>query len=283
MFGSRQKRSYLRLLLALCGCLALGAQAEIFSAKVIVVIDGDTLVVLREVGGDAAGSPSPFSSSRRHRGGQKLKVRLANIDAPEVGHAGMGGVPPNSQKDQPFGKQSRDSLLEMVGRKQVQIDSRAVDQYGRIVGLVLQGNRNINEEQVRRGFAWAAKGWGKGRRKAPKPHAAAQRAHAGEIYISLENDARQARRGLWAQDNPQAPWQWRKQHPPIRLFTKNRQNTYNETKPVMMTDAQCGQKTHCSQMVSCDEARFYFTQCGEQALDANQDGEPCESLCSSGE
>jgi endonuclease YncB( thermonuclease family) len=112
-------------------------------------------MVLREGGGKAAGSP-PASSLR---GGQKLKVRLADIDAPE--------------KDQPFGQQSRDSLLEMVGKKQVQIDSRAVDQYGRTVGLITLDGRNVNQEQVKRGMAWAY-----------------SYNHNDKTYLSLQSDAR---------------------------------------------------------------------------------------------
>jgi hypothetical protein len=41
----------------------------------------------------------------------------------------------------------------------------------------------------------------------------------------------------------------------------------------------CGSKTRCTQMRSCDEARFYLTQCGVLSLDKNGDGVPCEALC----
>ena len=220
----------MRGFVALCCCLALGAQAETFSAKVIVVMDGDTVMVLRD--------------------GKKLKVRLANIDAPE--------------KDQPFGRQSRDSLLEMVGKKQVQIDSQAVDQYGRVVGLISLEGRSVNQEQVKRGMAWEYSHY-----------------HADKTYIGLQNDAQQARRGLWTQTNPQAPWQWRKLHPSVKPVLKARQNgTSRQPAPVMLYDMDCGKKRRCSQMNSCDEAQFYFTRCGVTALDGNHNGIPCESLCS---
>jgi endonuclease YncB( thermonuclease family) len=254
MSGGHQKFSELRALIALCCCIALGAQAETFSAKVIVVMDGDTVMVLRN--------------------GQKLKVRLANIDAPE--------------KDQPFGKQSRDSLLEMVGKKQVQIDSQAVDQYGRTVGLISVDGGNVNQEQVKRGMAWAAEGWHKSRRAvsdSPEGQpsggvhsaAASARFNINKIYTGLQNDARQARRGLWTQTHPQAPWLWRKQHPsvtPARLLDAS-----SPAATVTLSDMECGKKRRCSQMVSCDEAYFYFTRCGVKTLDGNHDGEPCESLC----
>ncbi len=45
----------------------------------------------------------------------------------------------------------------------------------------------------------------------------------------------------------------------------------------------CGKKRYYSQMVSCDEARFYLTQCRVKTLDKDGDGVPCESLCVPGQ
>lgn len=42
---------------------------------------------------------------------------------------------------------------------------------------------------------------------------------------------------------------------------------------------QCEGKRTCSQMESCEEARFYLTQCGVSSLDRDNDGVPCESIC----
>ncbi|MCB1793360.1 MAG: excalibur calcium-binding domain-containing protein [Candidatus Competibacteraceae bacterium] len=38
-----------------------------------------------------------------------------------------------------------------------------------------------------------------------------------------------------------------------------------------------GTKSTCGQMASCEEARFYLTQCGVSRLDG--DGVPCARLC----
>lgn len=38
----------------------------------------------------------------------------------------------------------------------------------------------------------------------------------------------------------------------------------------------CQGKTYCSQMTSCEEARFYLKYCPNQATDGDRDGEPCE-------
>ncbi len=216
----------MRVLIVLCCFVALTAQAETFHARVIAVMDGDTVMVLR--------------------GGQKIRIRLANIDAPE--------------KDQAFGTQSRDSLLEMVGKREVQIDSQAVDQYGRVVGTISVDGRNINQEQVRRGMAWEYSHY-----------------HTDRTYIGLQDEARRVRRGLWVQAAPVAPWQWRRLHPSAHPVP--RRPAPSQHTPVMLYDLECGRKRHCSKMVSCDEARFYFTFCGDRTLDRNKDGIPCENLC----
>ncbi len=41
----------------------------------------------------------------------------------------------------------------------------------------------------------------------------------------------------------------------------------------------CGSKRRCGEMASCEEAKFYLTQCGVGSLDRDKDGVPCESLC----
>lgn len=206
------------------------ALADEFNVKVIAVLDGDTIMVLRD--------------------GAKVKIRMANIDAPE--------------KDQAFGMQSRQSLLEMVLKKQVHINSQAVDQYGRVVGLVSLDGRSINEEQVRRGMAWEYSHF-----------------HSDRGYIALQSEAQQARRGLWGQSSPLAPWQWRKTHPSVKPDFPQIHNkpASAHTVPSAVYDAACGHKKHCAQMSSCDEAHFYLTRCGVKSLDRNKNGLPCEELC----
>jgi len=42
---------------------------------------------------------------------------------------------------------------------------------------------------------------------------------------------------------------------------------------------QCGAKVYCTQMLTCAEAQFFFTECGLARLDGDRDGVPCEDLC----
>jgi hypothetical protein len=39
---------------------------------------------------------------------------------------------------------------------------------------------------------------------------------------------------------------------------------------------KCDGRTFCSQMTSCDEAKFFLTNCPNTKMDGNNDGIPCE-------
>lgn len=41
----------------------------------------------------------------------------------------------------------------------------------------------------------------------------------------------------------------------------------------------CDGRVHCSEMKSCDEARFFVRNCPNTKMDGDGDGEPCESEC----
>lgn len=211
--------------------LNYAAQADTFDASVIAVMDGDTV----------------YAQS----GGFRAKIRLLNIDAPE--------------KDQAYGKQSTESLRSLIGGKVVKIESRAVDKFGRTLALVSVNGMDVNQEQVKRGMAWAY-----------------SRSREGKIYVGLQSEAQLAKRGLWREANPQQPAQWRKLHP--SEYTK-RPLSHAAKPPPQTQDASkfgalaCGKKYYCSQMVTCDEAHFYLTVCGLERLDTNKDGVPCEKLC----
>jgi|SRR5690606_22580479 len=114
--------------------------------------------------------------------GQKTsqRVRLHQIDAPEL--------------DQPYGRQARDLLRKFCPEGSVAtIAKYDTDQYGRMLAEVSCGSKNVNEEMVASGAAWAY-----------KPHV------INRALFTLENEARRENKGLWAGQNPQAPWEWRR-------------------------------------------------------------------------
>jgi endonuclease YncB( thermonuclease family) len=113
------------------------------------------------------------------------KVRLAGIDAPE--------------KKQAFGNASKKSLSELVYNKQVDVDWHKRDRYGRIVGKVIVGELDANLEQVRLGMAWYYK------------------KYKGELvfedrlgYVLAQENAEAAKLGLWSDNQPIPPWDFRK-------------------------------------------------------------------------
>lgn len=207
------------------------ASSQVFSAEVIAVLDGDTLLVTR--------------------GGKPLKLRLAGIDAPE--------------KAQPYGTASQKSLVELAMGKQVQVESRAVDDYGRLVAMVSVAGINVNHEQVRRGLAWEY-----------------SRFHSNRELMVLQREAQQARRGLWAGEDNIEPSQWRKQHPSTS-FVVSPAAVSSVVTPAAgaVAEEACG-KTLCSMMTSCAEAKRYYARCGGKTLDGDHDGRPCEKLCAAG-
>lgn len=197
------------------------AFAEQLSGKVIGITDGDTLTLL--------------NSSH-----QQIKIRLAEIDTPESG--------------QPYGTRSKQLLSDLAFGKQVRVEVIDRDRYGRTVGRVFVGEKDVNADLVRQGAAWVYRKY----------------AHDKTLF-ALEENARQEHRGLWALPETQRipPWEWRhpsKQHVKAPQLIKK-------------TDFKCGEKRYCREMLSCAEAQFYLKTCNLSRLDGDQDGVPCEKLC----
>ena len=111
---------------------------------------------------------------------RQVKVRLTDIDAPEL--------------RQPFGTRSRQSLSEMCFGKLASLNVRGQDRYHRSLAQVTCEGKDANAEQVRRGYAWTYVRFA--RRDSP--------------LRALEQEAKAARRGLWADAAPVAPWDWRR-------------------------------------------------------------------------
>lgn len=110
---------------------------------------------------------------------QQYKIRLAGIDAPE--------------KVQPFGQVGKQRLAELCFNKHATVDVVNTDRYGRTVGDVTCDGLHANAEMVRGGNAWVYRHYDKG----------------FESFYALEEAAKEAKLGLWADDNPTPPWEWR--------------------------------------------------------------------------
>ena len=152
-------------LLVVAWAFALPTLAETLRGVVIAVIDGDTVL---------------FKSERQ--GAQShvfLKVRLADIDAPE--------------KDQVYGDTATRTLKALVLNQPVEINTVATDIYGRKIAHLQLGALQVNTEMLRLGLAWSSSRY---RRNAEA--------------LAAQNEARRALRGLWIDAAPTPPWVWRR-------------------------------------------------------------------------
>ncbi len=113
--------------------------------------------------------------------GKAERIRLYGIDCPEKG--------------QPFGNNAKQATSALVFAQRVTLEIHGKDKYRRILAEVLLADgSNVNHALVKDGWCW----WY--RKYAP-----------GDTELErLEQDAREAKIGLWADPEPIPPWEWRK-------------------------------------------------------------------------
>ena len=154
------------LLTACAGSFWLGekntAPNSYLSATLLNVADGDTLTV--------------------QISGEKCRVRLFGVDAPELKQA--------------FGAESRDFLKKLLTKRLTLECQTKRDHYNRLVCDVYTANNLwVNESLVANGWAW---------------HYATYSNNPN--LAQAEQLARRAQKGLWQSNNPTPPWLWRKKN-----------------------------------------------------------------------
>jgi endonuclease YncB( thermonuclease family) len=112
-----------------------------------------------------------------------IKIRLEGIDAPEA--------------KQSFGNRSKQALSDLVFGKEVRVKKTREDRYGRSLGLVSTDGIDINAKMIQDGWAWHYKKYNRDSKLA-----------------DWELQARAAKRGLWSESNPLAPWDFRDRQKP---------------------------------------------------------------------
>ncbi|KTD40559.1 thermonuclease family protein [Legionella parisiensis] len=136
------------------------AFAKIIYGEVIKISDGDTLTILTNEN-------------------KQIKIRLSEIDAPE--------------KNQAYGKASRQSLAALCFRKHAVINSIGNDRYGRTLGRVSCDAIDANAEQIKMGMAWVY-----------------DKYVTDKSLYDLQKTAKNQKQGLWADENPTPPWLFRR-------------------------------------------------------------------------
>ncbi|MDC3111366.1 thermonuclease family protein [Pelagibacteraceae bacterium] len=210
-----------------------------------------------------------------------LKVRLTQIDAPE--------------SNQKFGLESKKSLKDLCLNQNSRLEISGIDKYERTLAIVYCNDINVNIHQLKNGLAWVYDDY-----------------VTEYTYYKYQNEAKKKNLGLWVDEYPLAPWDFRKNKKSydyrikeleknlleLKLSTANQIEIYKEEINILskrvfdlvnslVTEKSslnnkkqfdCLKKT-CTQMLSCEEAYFKLEQCNMMALDRDKDGIPCESVC----
>lgn len=108
-----------------------------------------------------------------------VKVRLDGIDAPE--------------RRQAYGNAARERVAALTFGKVVTLHTKGTDRYGRTIAMVIADERSVNVAMVREGLAWHYREYSK-----------------DDELAKAEAEAKAAKRGLWADEMPVAPWEFRK-------------------------------------------------------------------------
>ena len=115
-------------------------------------------------------------------GNKTIRIRMDGIDAPERG--------------MPFYKVSKNYLAKLCFKQQVRFKAEGKDVHNRNLGFTYLGDGSeVGHLMVKAGMAWHFKKY-----------------NSEKELANLEIEARNARRGLWYDENPMAPWENRKLH-----------------------------------------------------------------------
>ncbi|PIE59729.1 MAG: nuclease [Desulfobulbus propionicus] len=144
--------------LFICINAAWGGQAY-----VLKVLDGDSIQV--------------------KEGARIYDIRLYGVDAPEY--------------DQHYGNRARRFTSELIRRKNITVQAKYKDRYGRVVAVVMSQGKNVSKELVRNGLAWVHPYFCKDKRQC-------------SMMTQDQLAAKKAKLGLWKDAKPIPPWKWKK-------------------------------------------------------------------------
>lgn len=185
-------------------------------------------------------------------------VRIVGIDTPETVHP--------SKPVQCFGKEASNQMKQIVEGKVVRLETDPTqgdrDKYDRLLRYVYVNDQDVGAMMISEGYAFSY-------RKYPVSRI--------DEYNQLETEARENKRGLWADDSCAGNVE-----PTPEIPTPEVPEPRKVIPPTPENDYDCSEAKTCSQMVSCDEAYYFLNTCGDSARDSDGDGVPCESICPGG-
>ncbi|MCE9532574.1 MAG: thermonuclease family protein [Planctomycetes bacterium] len=161
---------------------AMNVHAAPATGRAIEVIDGDTLKIVGvDDSGKASGNPAVFG--------------IRGVAVPGL--------------DQPFGKQALDRVKELAEGKTVIWNGPTPRAYksGNSLFFRTEKGESLELLMISEGLAWVVEAELEDKNRKPtdvkklNPQTAA--------WIKAQGEAREAKRGLWADKNPMSPWEWR--------------------------------------------------------------------------
>ena len=113
------------------------------------------------------------------------KLRLEGIDAPESRQTCK-----RDRKRYDCGKEAAAALRVKIGKASITCKGDMRDQYDRLISVCSLDDMDLNGWLIRQGHALAYR-------------------HYSKRYVAAEDEARNAKRGLWQGPQFIKPWQWR--------------------------------------------------------------------------
>lgn len=144
---------------------------KVFEGVVTKVIDRDTVEVKTD-------------------NNKEYRVRLAYIDAPELGKSFRG-------VSQPFAIESKKSLSNKILNQRILVNIISIDRYKRRIGVIIFEGRDINLELVSEGLAETYQKY------LPNDY-------IGKKFLAKESNAQRDKIGIWSMGNYQSPSEFRR-------------------------------------------------------------------------
>lgn len=112
----------------------------------------------------------------------QITLRLAEVDTPE--------------KNQPFGTKAKQFTSDQIYLKTIKYVVTDTDRYGRSIAMIYydEDNKYLSAEIIKAGMGWHYK-----------------RYSTSKVLALLEDNAKKNKIGLWIDNNPTEPSEWRKQ------------------------------------------------------------------------
>jgi micrococcal nuclease len=183
--------------------------------------------------------------------GETKRLRLIGINTPET-------VDPRTAV-QCFGKEASDKAKELLTGKKVSLEADStqgeLDKYSRLLRYVfLEDGTNFNLYMIKEGYAYEY--------TYNTPYKYQVEFKAAQVYAKTNN------KGLWSPSTCNGE---------LKAATQIQTTTTSQSSTTSTTFGACGTKTICSQMTSCEEAKYFLNTCGVTRLDGDSDGVPCQT------